>query len=69
MVLTASASWTFSNCLETVATAFAILCLVTNITSESDQPYTIEERKNYKFTQKSTRIVVLTTAVPNATHL
>lgn len=37
-LLTAKASDTFSNCFETVDTAFAILCLVTNITSERDKP-------------------------------
>lgn len=36
-VLTAKASCTCSNCFETVATAFAMLCFVTNSTSESDQ--------------------------------
>lgn len=37
-LLTANASETFSNCLDTDATAFAILCFVTYITSENDQP-------------------------------
>lgn len=44
MQLTANVSDTCSNCFDTVATAFAILCFVTNITSDNDQPCKITKK-------------------------
>lgn len=44
-LLTANASVTVSNCFDTDATAFAILCLVTNMTSENDHPCIKKEGK------------------------
>lgn len=37
-ILTVSASVTESSCLETLSTAFAIFCFVTNMTSENENP-------------------------------
>ena len=43
ILLTFNVSDTLSNCFDTVATASAIFCFVTNITSENDKPYIMKD--------------------------